>query len=209
MRPRVATSSCIKPLPAADIAVEPNLGVLQHPVGRNFDWNVTITNVGGVTTANARAEIVMPPVISIQEAFVIGGSCISGAGVITYQLGQIAGGGSTAINLILRSDVVGTNDVSIRVSASNETQLGNNSGSASIGIESEADLSIGLQAPASVTNGTPFNVSLTASNVSAIQARGITVTLGLPEGVGASSASLPGATCTIAPTSSPSTRCWP
>jgi hypothetical protein len=197
MRPRVSRSSCITPLPAADIAIEPDLGVLPRPVGRDFDWSITVSNAGGVTTTNARAEIVMPPVVTIQEAFVVGGSCISGAGVITCQLGQIAGGSSATINLILRSDVLGANDVSIRVSASNETQTSNNNGSATIQIEDEADLGIAVQAPASANNGTPFNVALTASNVSGIEARNITVTLSLPEGVTASTASLNGANCAI------------
>jgi hypothetical protein len=197
MRPRVTTSSCITSLPAADIAIAPNFGVLQHTVGRGFAWNVTVSNVGGVMTANARAEIVMPPAITVQEAFVIGGSCVSGAGVITCQLGQIAGGSSTAINLILSSDVVGTNDVALRVSASNETQTNNNNGSAKIEIEAEADLGIALQAPASATNGTPFNVSLTARNVSGTEARGITLAVDLPAGVTASAATLNGANCVL------------
>jgi hypothetical protein len=197
MRPRVTTSSCITALPAADIAITPNFGVLQHSVGRGFEWNVTVSNVGGVTTTNARAEFVMPPVITVQEAFVIGGSCVSGAGVITCQLGQIAGGSSTAINLILSSNVVGTNDVAVQVSASNETQTSNNNGSARINIEAEADLGVGLQAPGSATNGTPFNVSLTARNVSGTDVRGITLALDLPAGVTASAATLNGANCVL------------
>jgi len=197
MRPRVTTSSCITALPAADIAIDPDFGVLKHSVGRNFDWNVTVSNVGGLTTTNARAEIVLPPVITVQEAFVIGGSCISGAGTISCQLGTIAGGSSTTINLILRGDVVGTNDVSLRVSASNETQTGNNNGTAVIEIETEADLAVGLQAPTSASNGSPFNVSFSASNMSGREARAITITLDLPAGVTASNATLSGGTCSV------------
>jgi hypothetical protein len=197
IRPRVTTSSCITALPAADIAIEPDFGVLQQSVGRSFDWNIAVSNVGGLTTTNARAEIFLPPVVTVQEAFVIGGSCVSGAGVITCQLGQIAGGSSTAINLILRSDVVGTSDVSIRVSATNEAQTSNNNGSATIEIEAEADLGIGLRAPTSVTNGTPFDVTLTATNVSGTEARDVTVALNLPAGVTASAATLNGTNCSV------------
>jgi hypothetical protein len=197
MQPRVATASCVTALPAADITVESDFGTLQQSVGRSFDWNLTVSNIGGLTTTNARAEIVLPPVIAVQEAFVIGGSCITGAGTITCQLGEIAGGSATAINLILRSDVVGTNDVAVRVSAGNESQIANNNGTATIAVEAEADLAIGLQAPASVTNGTAFNVSLVANNLSATAVRGISVTLALPAGVTASAASLNGASCTI------------
>lgn len=197
MQPRVASASCIAALPAADIAIEADLGSLQQSLGRNFEWNLTVSNVGGVTTKNARAEIILPAVIDVQEAFVIGGSCVSGAGAITCQLGEIAGGSSTAINLILRSDVAGTHEVPVRVNASNETQIGNNDGAATIQIEAEADLAIALQAPTSATNGTAFNVSLVANNLSTALARGITLTLALPAGVTASAASLNGASCSL------------
>lgn len=197
VRQRVTTSSCITPLPPANIAVQPDLGALRYAVGRDFDWNVTISNLGGVSTTNGRAELVLPPAISIREAFVVGGSCISGAGVISCQLGQVAGGSSTAINLVLRSDVLGTNDVAIRVSAGNDSEASDNKGFATLSIEDEADFGIGLQAPATITNSTPFDVSLTASNTSAIEARNVTVTLDLPAGVTASAARLNGANCSV------------
>jgi hypothetical protein len=197
MQRRAAMASCITALAPADIAITPDFGLLRYAVGRDFDWNVTIWNVGGLATTNGRAEILLPPSLTIKEAFVVGGSCVSGAGVITCQLDQIAGGGSTAVNLVLRSDVLGTNDVAIRVSASNDTDINDNSGSATIAIEEEADLGIGLQAPTSVSNGTAFNVSLNANNASSIEARNVTVTVDLPSGVTASTATLNGANCTI------------
>jgi hypothetical protein len=197
MRRRLATSSCITSLPPSDITVEPDFGVLRHAVSQDFDWNVTISNVGGLATTNARAEIVLPPAVKVKEAFVIGGSCVTGAGMISCQLAPIPGGSSTAINLILRSDAVGSSDVALHVSASNDSQTSDNDGTATIEIENEADLGIGLQAPASVTNGTAFNVSLTASNTSGIEARNVTVTIDLPAGVTASTATLTGANCSV------------
>lgn len=197
MQPRAASASCITTLPGADIAIEPSFGTLRRPVGRDFDWNVAVSNIGGLTTANARAEIVLPATIAVREAFVIGGSCITGAGTITCQLGDIAGGSSTEINLVLRSEVIGSNPVSINVSASNETQTGNDSGNATIAIEPEADLAVTLQAPASVANGTAFNVQLSATNLSSNEARAVTVTVDLPGGVTASAATLNGTSCTV------------
>lgn len=196
MRRRL-TVSCVTALPPADIAVVADFGTIKGPLGRNFDWNVAVSNIGGLSTTNGHVEILVPPAVAVQEAFVIGGSCLSGAGVVTCQLPPIGGGSSTAINLVLRSDVLGTSDVAIKVSASNDVQASNNIGEATLAIEEAADLGIGLQAPASATNGTPFNVSLTASNVSGIEARNITVTLGLPAGVTASSATLNGQSCSV------------
>jgi len=197
MQPRAAAASCITALPAADLTVAANLGQVRHQVGRSFDWNVTVSNIGGRIATDARAEIAVPSTLQVEAASVADGSCTSGAGTITCTLGSLAGGESAAITLTLRSDVVGSNRVAVDVSASNETQTSNNSGEATIAIEPEVDLSVTLQAPASVSNGSAFNVSLSATNASPNVARSVTVTVDLPAGVTASSATLNGAACSV------------
>lgn len=74
-----------------------------------------------------------------------------------------AGGESASINLVLRSDVVGSNPVAINLSASNETQVSNNSGQATIAIEPEVDLGVALRAAVSVSNGSANGASVTGS----------------------------------------------
>lgn len=197
MQPNIPAASCITSLPAANIAVAANLGVIQRPVGRAFDWDVTILNSGGLATSNARAEILMPPVVLVDNAYVVGGSCTSGAGVIACQLDEIPGGSSSVIHLSLRSDVVGSNSVSVDVSASNETQLSDNHGEGTLNIAPEADLAVSLQGPTAVAAGNSFNVSLSATNLAVIAADGVNITLELPAGVTASVATLNGGSCAI------------
>jgi hypothetical protein len=197
MQPNIPAASCITNLPAADIAVAASLGVIQRPVGRAFEWDLTVLNSGGVATANARAEILLPPVLLIEDAYVVGGSCNSGAGVISCQLDEIAGGSSTVIHLLLRSDVVGSNSVSVEVSADNESRTTNNRGEGTLSIDPEADLGVSLQAPSSIAIGSAFNVSLSATNLAVIATNGISITLELPDGVTASSATLNGGSCAV------------
>lgn len=197
MQPKIQAASCITALSAANIAVAANLGVIQRPVGRAFDWDVTILNTGGIATANTRAEILVPPVVLIDSAYVVGGSCTSGAGVIACQLEEIPGGSSSVIHLSLRSDVVGSNSVSVDVSASNELQLNDNHGEGTLNIDPEADLAVSLQGPATATVGNSFNVSLSATNLAMIAAGAVNITLELPAGVTASAATLNGGSCAI------------
>lgn len=204
IRPKAAAASCITSLSPADIFVPANLGVVQRPVGRAFDWELTVTNSGGLTTANARAEILVPPVVSVEDVFVVGGSCTSGAGMILCQLGDIPGGNSALVNLSLRSDVVGSNSISVAVSADNEVRTDNNRGEGTLNIEPEADLGVDLQAPASVTVGNAFGISFSASNLSVIDAESVTVSIDLPAGVTAANATLNGNSCAI---QSDSIRC--
>ncbi len=197
MQPNAAAASCITALPAADVSVAANLGFVQKPVGRAFDWNLTVTNSGGLATVNTRAEILVPPVVVIEDAYVVGGSCTSGAGLILCQLGEIAGGNSAIVHLSLRSDVVGSNSVSAEVSADNEVRTDNNRGEGTISIDPEADLAVALQAPASATVGSALNIGFSATNLSVIEAEAVTVSIALPDGVTASSATLNGNSCAI------------
>lgn len=197
IQPNIPGASCITSLPSADVAVAANLGVIQRPVSSTFDWEVAILNTGGIATTNTRAEILMPPVVLLEEVYVDGGSCNSGAGVITCQLNPIAGGSSEIIHLSLRSDVIGSNSVSVEVSASNESNTNNNQGEGTLNIDPEADLAVSLQGPASVAAGNSFTVSLSATNLAAIATDAINIALELPDGVTASAAAVNGGSCVL------------
>lgn len=197
MQARIASASCITPLANADIEVDANLGSLESSLDTAFTWNLTIRNAGGMATANARAEIVLPSDLTIMAASVAGGTCVSGAGVITCELGQIAGGNTAVVNVSLRSAVAISHPVTVAVSASNESNLNNNHGAGTIRTQPEVDLAVSLQAPASITTGSPFDLELEATNLSDKDADSVTLTVALPNGLSASNATLEGANCIV------------
>jgi hypothetical protein len=198
MQPKAAGASCITTLSKADIAVDANLGSVRKPLDSSFDWQLTVRNAGGLTTADARAEIALPSALTIEEAFVSGGTCTSGGGLVACELGDIAGGNSAVIQLVLRSSTAGSYPISVDVSAANETNVANNHGQGTISTQPEVDLAVSLQAPASSAAGTSFNTTLSATNRSDIDADTVTITLSLPEGVTAASATFGGSSCTVA-----------
>lgn len=197
MQPKAASATCVTALANADIAVDANLGSTLHPLNTSFDWQLTVRNVGGLTTSNATAEITLPTDLTIEEAFVSGGTCTSGGGLVACQLGQIAGGNSAVVQLVLRSSIAASHAVSVAVSATNDTNLANNQGAGTISTQPEVDLAVSLQAPASNTAGTAFNATLSATNHSDIGAESVTLTLALPDGVSASTATFGGTACTV------------
>ena len=88
--PRSRNAACITGLTPADLSVAADLGTTRRAVGRAFDLAVTITNIGGSEAVDTSAEIIVPPSVIIDDAFVAGGTCTSGGGVIacvweTYQ----------------------------------------------------------------------------------------------------------------------------
>lgn len=197
MQPKADGATCITALSDADLEVDADLGTERQPLNRSFDWQLNVRNAGGLTTANATAEIVLPAAFTIEEAFVSGGTCTSGSGLVTCELGQIAGGNSAIVQLVLRSSVAASHPISVNVSAANETNVANNHGEGTISTQAEVDLGVSLQAPASSPAGAAFNTTLSATNRSDADAATVTVTLALPDGVTASSATLGGTSCTV------------
>jgi hypothetical protein len=197
MQKRIASASCVTALASADIAVDADLGSLRRSLDKTFQWNVTIRNVGGMATANARAEITLPPELTIEAAAVLGGTCVSGAGRIMCELGQIAGGNAAVINVSLRSAIARSNAITVDVSAANESNVNNNHGAGTISIQPEVDLAASLQAPASIEAGISFNAELAATNLSDKDAASVTLTIALPAGISASSAIFNGMNCTV------------
>lgn len=197
MHPKIAAASCIKPLPAANVRVEADLGTVQRPAETSFDYELPVTNAGGATAMNVRAEILVPPVIEVEDAYVIGGSCTSGGGIVQCQLGNIAGGTSRPVYLTFRGTVVGTSSISVEVFADNETNTSDNKGNGTLAIEREADVSVAIQAPPRVTAAASFDALFNVTNGAQIAASQVRTSLQLPTGVTATAATQTGGTCTI------------
>lgn len=149
MRRNIQSASCINSLPPADIVIPADLGIVRRPVTQPFDWELAVSNAGGSSANDVRIEILVPPVVFVDDAYVVGGSCTSGAGVTLCQLGDVAGGASRLVHFTLRSDVVGSNSISAHVTARSQTQTSNDRGDGSIVIEPEADRGITLPGPTS------------------------------------------------------------
>lgn len=197
IQPKAANASCITALAASDIAVDASLGSTHYPLNTSFDWQLTVRNSGGLATNEGRAEITLPSELTVEEAFVTGGTCTSGGGLITCELGAIAGGSSAMVQFTLRSSVAAAHPVSVNVSASNDSNIANNHGEGTISTQLEVDLATTLQAPGSSAAGTPFNATLSATNRSAVDADSVTVTLTVPDGVTASTATFAGSSCSV------------
>jgi hypothetical protein len=194
MRPRARYASCVTDLPPPDLAVGA-FGPQRHAVGRPFEWQVSVTNVGGSAAENSRIEISLPPVIDVDSAYVAGGSCVSGAGIVFCYMGDIAAGASRIVNLTLKSDTSGSNTVSATVAASRDASSSNNTHTSTIAIDPENDLSVTLLTPAAVTAPAGFEARYTITNLSAHEASGVVVTIDVPQQLAATAFSLADGLC--------------
>jgi hypothetical protein len=189
-------ASCITNLPPANVRIPNKLGVARRPLGSTFQWQLEVTNSGGLTARNVRAELTLPTDLAIVDASVIGGSCTSGGGAVQCDLGELAGGNSRAIQLNLSSAVAGTKAITAHVSADNDANPVDNSGSGAIVIESSADVAVTLRGPSTATANETFTVAFEVANVAADSAGTVTVQIDVPAGATIGSASLANGSCT-------------
>ncbi|HEX7116384.1 MAG TPA: M12 family metallo-peptidase [Steroidobacter sp.] len=197
MRLSADRASCITALPPANVAISSELPEVHEAVGTSFAWSLDVTNAGGLIARNVRAELTLPPALVVEDAWVVGGSCTSGGGIVQCLLGDLAGGASRPVNLTLRSDVLGVNSVLARVFADNDSTTSDNSGEGRITIDPEADLELTVDAPESVRTDASFAVQFSISNRAPIEAAGVRITIELPASVSVQSASLSAAACNV------------
>ncbi len=201
MRASSQAASCITNLPPANVRVSSQLGTVRRPLAAPFQWSLPITNAGGLSARNVRAELTLPPTLSIVDAGTVGGSCLSGGGTVQCELGEIAGGNVRTIDLELSSDIAATNTITARVSADNDGNTRDNDGAGAIVIESRADVSVALHGPATATAHETFTVGFEIANTAADNAGTVIVQIDIPAGTTVGRASLANGTCTSDATS--------
>jgi metallopeptidase family M12-like protein/uncharacterized protein DUF11 len=196
MRQHTQHASCITSLPPANVRIPGDLGMTRRQFGTSFNWQLPITNAGGLAARNVQAELTLPATLSIVDASTLGGSCNSGGGTIECDLGDLAGGTTRTVDLELRADSAGSYAIGAHVSSDRELDSGDNDGSGSILVESPADVSVRLRGPTSAMAHQRFTVDFDIANVATDNAGTVTVKIDLPTGATVGTASLTNGSCT-------------
>jgi metallopeptidase family M12-like protein/uncharacterized protein DUF11 len=196
MRQTTQHASCITNLPPANIRIAGDLGTARRQLGTPFVWQLPITNVGGLSSRNVRAELTLPATLPIVDANVVGGSCLAGGGAVECELGDIAGGNARTIYLELGGDSAGSHAIAAHISADHDLDRSDNDGSGTILVEAPADVSVRLRGPTSAMANERFTVDFDIANVATDNAGTVTVKIDLPARATVATASLTNGTCT-------------
>ncbi|MGH8241033.1 MAG: M12 family metallo-peptidase, partial [Steroidobacteraceae bacterium] len=196
MRARTQRASCITNLPPANVSIPSYLGITRRQLGSSFNWQLPITNAGGLSSRNVRAELTLPATLAIVAASVTGGSCQSGGGAVECELGEIAGGIIRTIELELSGDSAGSHAIVAHVSADHDSDGTDNDGSGAIVVEAPVDVSVTLRGPAAAEANERFTVGFDVANIATDNAGTVTVKIDIPAGTTVRSASLTSGSCT-------------
>jgi hypothetical protein len=151
----LASASCVTSVPAADLSIVPDLGSVRSNPGRAFEWELPITNSGGRAAQGSQVEVLVPSSLAVSEVWVSGGSCTSGAGAISCELGEVPGGASRLLHMTLSGEDAGSNSISAQVSSLTDANQMNNRAEGTIVIGAELDPPAALQAPSAPQLPTP------------------------------------------------------
>lgn len=125
MQPEIDAASCIATLDFSDVALSAPAAVTAQ-VDQNFSFTVTASSTGSQQVDGVMVTINLPAAITLQSATPSAGTCSSGAGAVTCDLGSIPGGSSRNINVTARGTQVGTFTSTDSVTAANDANAGNN-----------------------------------------------------------------------------------
>ena len=193
----IAQASCISELIIADANALLSFSTLTANFEIAFDYSLTVNSVGMEEMQNVVADITLPAGFTVQNSMPETGSCTTGGGQASCDLGNIPGNASRAITLNLLASVVGTFNTSVTVSADNDENASNDSSSGTIVIDPAVDLAITLQGGSSVEQNQSTSMTATVSNQTAISASDVAVSVTIPTGLTASAATPSAGTCDV------------
>ena len=197
MQDDIARAGCITALPSTDISVvfnDTSLNVLLSNIARaTFD----VVNNGTEVALNVVVDVTLPANVSYIDASGGSATCSSGAGTVSCQLGDVAGGSATTIALTADTVAVGVGSFAATVSADADDIPGNNQDSVQLTVDPAVNLVINAPSDRQVTQDQSTTVSTTLDNLSSLNATNVTLSIILDAGLRADTATWSIGTCNV------------
>lgn len=125
MWPMVARASCLALARVADASVADTPAMIKGTTGAVLELPVEVSSVGSAQLQDVMVAISLPAPVAVDVATVPGGSCATGAGGATCELGPIEVGGSRRVSVGIRTPSVGTFASIVSVSTPNDANAAN------------------------------------------------------------------------------------
>ncbi len=173
----------------SDLGISPAATAGAVPVGQPATFTITVTNAGPADEPDAVVTSQLPQNVSFVSASATQGltPVVDQNGVLTVDLGALAGNGLAVITLILTPQASGVGSVpeSFAVQGQNvDTNVGNNSAAASIAVVPASDLSVVISPGAEPTfQRVDWTFSLIVTNPGPCVATGVMALAQLPADV--------------------------
>ena len=166
-------------------------------VGQLLTYSLTVGNAGPSGATSVTLTDTLPSGVTFESAAPSQGTCSQASGTVTCNLGTIANSGNATVSIQVRPQAQGsiTNQASV-TSAATDTNLANNSASATTTVNPVADLAVTKSdSPDPALVGQELTYTVGVQNNGPSSAPGVTLSDTLPAGVTFTSATPSQGTC--------------
>ncbi len=185
--------------PRADVSITKTDSIDPVVAGNTVTYSMTVTNAGPSSAQNVQVTDPLPNGTSFVSA--TGGGAESG-GTVTWNLGAMASGASTSVQLVVRVNagrIAAISNTATVTTTTTDPASGNDSATQGTGVSTSADLSITkTDSPDPVGVGQALTYTLNVANAGPSDAQAVVVTDTLPANVSFGSATPSQGSCSQA-----------
>lgn len=195
MQDDINRAACIAALPSLDVEVEarqPDDALL----GNSDTVTFVVSSVGTEDATDVEFDVTIPSSVTLDSISSGFSSCSSGGGSATCSLGSIAAGSAHLVDLVVTSSVPGDAIFSATISATGDSNSGNDAATLTLGITPAVDL-VASTTASRVTVNQSGTARITIENDSSIAATTVAVTVLPGPGIRLDGASWSAGTCSV------------
>ncbi|RZV33880.1 MAG: hypothetical protein EX272_14015 [Chromatiales bacterium] len=196
MQDDVNRAACITALPTLDVEVvanQPSDALL----GDSDTVTFVVNNVGTEEATGVEFDVTLPSSITLDSISSSVGSCSNGGGSASCSLGALGAGAGATVDLAVTTSAPGNADFSATVTATGDSNSGNDAATLTLGITPAVDL-VARTTASSVTVNQSATARITIENDSSIAATTVAVTVLPGPGIRLDGASWSAGTCSLA-----------
>lgn len=150
--PVIERANCLSTYVPPDASIEVPTPTLQGTVGTALVASFKVNATGDDASANVNVTISVPATLTIQSAAANGGTCTTGAGTASCNLGNLAAGDSRQVDLNVTPTEAGNLTLNLSVDSTNDPNSSNDTGTITIN-------AVGASTPAPPTTPPPSSGS--------------------------------------------------
>jgi hypothetical protein len=197
MQDDIRRASCIAAIPAVDMSVRLTNGSATLLLGADTELEYELANNGTLEATGVAAEFTVPANFALASVAISAGSCVSGAGTVSCDIGVVPGSSSVSVTIAGTPSATGVGTLSASISSDVDERLTNNQDALQFTVDPAVDLVVNTPTSNAVLVNSITTVNAVLENQSDLDASNVTLSISLSSGLQATAASWSIGTCTV------------
>lgn len=198
MQAEAAAARCVTALPSVDVGIGRDRPLSNVLLGASTVIDYEVAATGMLNVSDVVANFTLPNVLSLDSVATTAGSCSSGAGTVSCELGDLAGLSSQTVTMTVTPVAVGSGTLNASVTTSDSDERpGNDQDALQLTVDPAVNLVVNAPATSPAFIDTNTTVTVRLENLSILDATNVSLSVSLASGLQASAATWPLGTCSV------------